>query len=1781
MNRRPAPRRLMFEGLEGRALMASGLAGIAGQQARLEAQLAWLRNGVTTSAVVGPKQLAISDADMLKQVQQVQQQLSRLQLQQLRAQGKILSATSLNSTTIQLKLKEKLAKPLSNVRMYEIPGLQLQKAAVSRNGKTVTLTTSPQAAVKYTLTLYASPARRGASTPTSAQAAPAATTLGTITLLGTAPPLSPSTGDAPRVASAISTSNTEVVVQFSEPMSDRALVAQYYAITPNTVNPESGRLVVKNARFQEFGTVDGKLVNRSTVILTTESQNELAYTVRVANLVDIDGSPIAPPYVAGGVRIDPAAATFQGTPPSASQKNGDATLIDSDGDGLSDNEEMRGWKVSVTQLDGTVVTRTVTSDIHLRDSDGDGLTDIEEAKLGIDPRSVDTDSDQLTDWQEYNEVFTNPLAVDTDGDTLDDALEFNFFKTSPILADTDGDQLRDDYEVAGNRNPRVSDLPRPEIEVGGVNLQLDVRFTESNSKQTRNLDAKSVTTSLTQSDSRSLSRQYTGSIEAKLEHSHEDGGEIEGGKVSYVSKDTTTGGLTAGFTFQQTEESATESTRSYEDSLSTEKEVTDGYTEDRQVVGAQMQATVSLRNVSSVSYRLKNLQVTAFIQDPLDRTRLTPVATLLPDAEPAEGYTLGPLVTDKGPLIFSNTTIVPTLVESLMANPTGLVFRISNYDIINEDGRNFSFTSQEVVERTGQVVFDFGGARSLRARVTGESIDDNQPGDETEIHRVSTSAGRVIDTNFDGRIDDTDRRASFDAVGKEVGIPLFEALSAIGLARFEAVYDEATGQYVEYDPATSLPVDTSTPKEQDRILNSYATYQDSSGREKIFRIRGVTNDFVIQKFWEIMTPLGIDRLTDLDDVVLKTSSPISLNFVQDLDRDGLPADVEYLLRTSDSPVPIGVYQPDGTDSAGAESVTFNADPKFATGTLANATANSGGLAAGTDYYLRALGGGSYSFYTTYAAAIAGGATGRVDLQGNVSAGIFGVNRATGSGTSITFPRESDFTSNHLADGTPVQFTDTGSGVVAGVDYYSRYVTTTGTSSIYSFYTTAAYAKAGGATGRVAFTAAPKGRAFASTARGRDTDRDGLDDRFEALIGWTVSTPLKTYTAFSSPSRADSNFDTPKPGVDSDSDGVEDRQEYDGSDAAAAPAGWNDKNNNGLRDLFEAYQLNAADRVLDPVRKDTDGDGISDATELIGFRITRIETRKRQLIAQTDPNTPFTDSDAFPDGFEKAVGLDPTNGNDTDEDGDGLPDIVERTGWEVGKFDHDEVINELQNFTVPRTAAFTVQYGTGASSSYNTASIPANSAATVVQAALNALGIFSLLGGSVAVARTSPTATTYQYQVTFSGGNFQGQDQSPLNVKAPSAVAVTTATEGDTIKHYSLEGVSTSPLAAGARTTKTRQSSTSAVDTDGDGLTDYEEFFLRTDPSVADSDNDGIDDRTESLGYSLGHKVGTLDIGIIKTDPLDADTDNDLRSDGAEAELQNLESKQWVVRATGSVKSGEVSSASAYRVYSNPIVADADFDGLVDGQEFADLNNDGQVDDGMYRTDPNNANTDGDRRDDGVEVRGGLNPLLEDYRVTVLADSVETFSDGTEQNGYGDYQLLLGVRKPDSSGVAGLSSTVTYVMDNPFQDFRLDDRGFDGRNDDRYYFANSYPGGFVSRSLDARSLVFSVSPNQRFSIELTVKESATTSFSGSATYVQMDLGGLGGIQPYKNYAYNIQHLGELSNPVMSVYSAKDAISLNPSIQELYFYWNSDSQPSQVFNGYGSKIEGIMHVYFVIE
>jgi outer membrane protein OmpA-like peptidoglycan-associated protein len=78
------------------------------------------------------------------------------------------------------------------------------------------------------------------------------------------------------------------------------------------------------------------------------------------------------------------------------------------------------------------------------DTDGDGLSDGDEVKIyHTDPLKMDTDGDGLSDGDEVKTYHTDPLKVDTDDDGLSDYDEVFKTHTNPLNPDTDGDGFKD------------------------------------------------------------------------------------------------------------------------------------------------------------------------------------------------------------------------------------------------------------------------------------------------------------------------------------------------------------------------------------------------------------------------------------------------------------------------------------------------------------------------------------------------------------------------------------------------------------------------------------------------------------------------------------------------------------------------------------------------------------------------------------------------------------------------------------------------------------------------------------------------------------------------------------------------------------------------------------------------------------------------------------------------------------------------------------------------------------------------------------------------------------------------------------------------------------------------------------------------------------------------------------------------------------------------------------------------------------------------------------------
>ncbi len=154
-------------------------------------------------------------------------------------------------------------------------------------------------------------------------------------------------------------------------------------------------------------------------------------------------------------------------------------VADTDGDGLSDGDEVNTYKTNPLKVDsdgdglkdGDEV-KIYHTNPNKADSDGDGLNDSDEVmKYKTDPNKADTDGDGLSDGDEILKYKTDPMKSDTDGDGLSDGDEVLKYKSDPLKADTDGGSVNDGTEVSRGSNPLdpADDMPKKEelvVEVG-------------------------------------------------------------------------------------------------------------------------------------------------------------------------------------------------------------------------------------------------------------------------------------------------------------------------------------------------------------------------------------------------------------------------------------------------------------------------------------------------------------------------------------------------------------------------------------------------------------------------------------------------------------------------------------------------------------------------------------------------------------------------------------------------------------------------------------------------------------------------------------------------------------------------------------------------------------------------------------------------------------------------------------------------------------------------------------------------------------------------------------------------------------------------------------------------------------------------------------------------------------------------------------------------------------------------------------------------------------------
>jgi len=441
----------------------------------------------------------------------------------------------------------------------------------------------------------------------------------------------------------------------------------------------------------------------------------------------------------------------------------------------------------------------------------------------------------------------------------------------------------------------------------------------------------------------------------------------------------------------------------------------------------------------------------------------------------------------------------------------------------------------------------------------------------------------------------------------------------------------------------------------------------------------------------------------------------------------------------------------------------------------------------------------------------------------------------------------------------------------------------------------------------------------------DTDGDGLPDAVEVKIG-------------TNPNDADSDDDglldgqEPSPSEDSDDDGLINALDpdsdndglYDGTELGKDCS-------NPATDATKHHCIADGDKgvtVTDPLNPDTDGGGVKDGSEDANRNgvIDTGETDPTATHGADDSTNKDTDGDGLSDIFETAIGTNP-NDADTDDDGvidgqepnpaddtdgDGLINALDVDSDNDGLYDGTELGLPCSNPATDNTKHHCIPDGDPVSTTSPLDPDTDHGGVKDGSEDVNRNGVLD-------IGEADPTAGNNEDDVML-----VDTDKDGLSDIFEIAIG-SNPNDADTDDDGVIDGQEPNP----------------ADDADGDGLINVLDV---------DSDNDGLYDGTE-LGLPCSnpatdntkhHCIADADGGATKTSPLDPDTDNGGVNDGSED-----------VNRNGKVDSGETDPTTGHgaddstlidsdkdglsdifevAIGTNPMDADTDDDGVIDGQE---------------------------------------------------------------------------------------------------------------------------------------------------------------------------------------------------------------------------------------------------------
>jgi hypothetical protein len=512
----------------------------------------------------------------------------------------------------------------------------------------------------------------------------------------------------------------------------------------------------------------------------------------------------------------------------------------------------------------------------------------------------------------------------------------------------------------------------------------------------------------------------------------------------------------------------------------------------------------------------------------------------------------------------------------------------------------------------------------------------------------------------------------------------------------------------------------------------------------------------------------------------------------------------------------------------------------------------------------------------------------------------------------------------------------------------------------------------------------------------DTDQDGLNWTMEVRHGTDPDDPDTDRDGLCDGGRAANCHATPgdgglQPGegdygsvpwmTDSDGDGLSDPAEarlWDPTHSGAAPDGDGDglnglvdadSDNDGLKDALEANALHT-----DPGLADTDHDGLDDNREADPHIVSPGDVRAiaRWAACHSDPLKPDSDGDALPDGQEVDQLHTCPGRPDTDFDGLGDPDEVQRHTdpnlWDTDR-DHVGDGTEVQYGTDPRVDDMALDLDQDGLSNGDEYHPMRTEYGWVV---------------SEPWAMTNPGNADTDGDGMADGWEKANHDRFLWSDFNPAVPGAAIDSDGDGLSNPEESQAGTDPMAASSDGGWTQGGYTLTRDDlpDGDEVHTY-----HTDPNNPDSDGDGMVDGNTYQGYINGLWVWTGELqhwqglagASVWTDYdgdgsfnnlLDDDSDGDRLDDHVEF---NLGTRPDMADTDGDGL-GDWDEVWTYHGRFDPRMYDTDGNGVSDGEELVpnaqgddDHDQLSNLEESRHGTDPNNPDSDCDGVQDGPEA----------------------------------------------------------------------------------------------------------------------------------------------------------------------------------------------------------------------